>query len=214
MQKNFPKFKRENLTWKGNYILYSGELSWEKTFMRENFHELVENEIVQRKVLFADGAKRRHAKSFTNSHKTSKFAKVFSLKSFHGNVSLQHIPCIMHMICTVLWMAAVNREAAPCQRLLQPHALLWEEEMRGAALDSSPEPPSLFPRPPGRGRRGRGGEWWGWSHGQFLGRWQRQGAGGALRMKQRQLEEESCGEGDILVRHTILNSISHLVLIS
>ena len=181
------------------------KLSWisgKWDFCREKFH-----------VLFTDGTKRRHTKSFKNSHKTSKFAKVFSLKSFHGNVSLQHIPCIVHMICTVLWMAAVNREVAPCQRLLQPHALHWEEEMREAAPDSSPEPPSLFPRPPGRGRRWRGGGWWGWSHGQFLGRWQKQGAGGALRMKQCQ-EEESCGEGDILVRHTILNSISHLVLIS
>ena len=55
--------------------------------MRENFHKLVENK------LFAE-------KSFTHcslvplkdatqnlSHKTSKLAKVFSLESFHGNVT-------------------------------------------------------------------------------------------------------------------------------
>ena len=58
---------------------YSGNLSREKTFVnwwkitfhRENFHGL-----------FAGCPQISWEKTFANSHKTSKFAKVFSLESF------------------------------------------------------------------------------------------------------------------------------------
>ena len=50
-------------------IPYSEQLLWEKTFTGETFCESVEN------MIFAE-------KTFVNSHKTSKFAKVFSLESF------------------------------------------------------------------------------------------------------------------------------------
>ena len=62
---------------------------YQETFMGEKFHELVENKIFAEKsfvdcslVLLKDATPPNFAmKTFANSHKTSKFTKVFSLES-------------------------------------------------------------------------------------------------------------------------------------
>ena len=58
-------------------ILYSGKLSRIDSFCRENFHQLLASAGLKNTMPlnFAE-------KTFVNSHKTTIFAKVFSLKSF------------------------------------------------------------------------------------------------------------------------------------
>ena len=67
-------------------VPYSGKLSQEKTFVnwwtfcRENFHRLLAG--AANCTTEGHHASKLVEKTFTNSHETSKFAKVFSLESF------------------------------------------------------------------------------------------------------------------------------------
>ena len=99
--------RRMHRVWERGYYL-SGPHShtvWRETFEGENFRELVKIRFSQRKLSWIArfyNAKECHApnfveKTFAYSHKTVKFAKVFSLESF-----LLYGTFRVHMICMQL----------------------------------------------------------------------------------------------------------------